>query len=211
MSTMKRTIAALSILSASTTAALFGACDDDDHNNNLPPQEPQGSAVPDAGGSAVCDANALNLSQSVVDEQGRAVANNAFGSADAVFLMVTPTDTAQPVIAQDFAFQVTDASGSGVSTDNAACRTFHIDASGTITPIATGTGSDTTCAHKFAVTSDGHSIIQLVPFENASTGPGTRATFFVQSLPACAGTQFPSTNVLQTSFTIPCGPGSGSD
>jgi hypothetical protein len=216
MSNVKR-IAALAIVSASTTAALFGACADTDLDH-LPPQNPQGTlpdagpgTVPDGGGSAACDVTTLNLTQTVVDVNGNPVTGKPFANRNAVYLSVTRTDANQQVIAQGFAFQVTDANGKVVSTDNAACRTFQTDVNGNITVNDQSTGSDTSCTHKLVTTADGRTLIQLSPFDKVPSGADpTRMTFVVQTLPACAGTAFPSANVLSTTFDVACITGTGS-
>jgi hypothetical protein len=135
------------------------ACSVDDKHAALP--EPP---------SDVASVSELNVGLTVVDATGAAVADNSFALAEDVHFTLHVVDPEQPVVAEDYVFQVIGPDGSLLSSDDRTCRRFHVNTQGVIDgvhPASLATGA--ACTHAFERTSDRALRVQAMPFAIGSS------------------------------------------
>src|SRR5690349_2897060 len=128
---MKTTLAcSLATVAGLAAAAGFYGCSVDDNGGA---QEVKGA------GSGSSTDTALNLSLVLTDKTGAQVKGDQFAAKTDVYLSLQVVASSQAVTAQDFLFQVVDSTGKLLSSDDLACRRFHVDAKGNIDRVAAAT------------------------------------------------------------------------
>lgn len=138
---------------ALATYILLAGCTVDDATDTT-------GAVEESDAKPMSD-RTLNLQLSVVDEAGQQLELNRFAEVTDVFLTVRAADPTQPVVAEDFTFQVTDKSGVVLSSDEPRCRRFRVDESGDIS------SAYETCLHEIVHTANGKILVGVAPFYDA--------------------------------------------
>jgi cysteine-rich repeat protein len=170
---------------------------------------PQGSSTNDpvaAGAGSSSDA-ILNVQVSLVDAKGAAHAQDMFAAKADVWMQLQALTTSNVVTAQDYLFEVVDAQGNVVSSDDLACRRFHVTAQGAIDRVVPGTDpSGAQCAHaaaQIAVNAQAATIIQLIPFGDIAKDANGAMQFKLLVAPAdqCLNGVFPQ-GALEVAFTI---------
>jgi hypothetical protein len=127
-------------------------------------------AVPEDPPSDATSTSELNVALSVVDATGTAVDRNSFAKAEDVHFTLHVLDPAMPVVAEDYMFQVIGPDGSLLSSDEPACRRFHVNTKGVIDgvhPASLATGA--ACTHAFERTSTQALSVQAMPFAIGSS------------------------------------------
>lgn len=86
----------------------------------------------------------------------------------AVYFRIFGTATSADVVDSDYVFQVVDLAGKLLSTDDAACRRFHLNQFGRIDEVYTGVdASGAPCTHEFGIADNFSLLPQLFPFGDA--------------------------------------------
>jgi len=170
---------------------------------------PQGGSTNDpvASGSGSSSDASLNISISLVDAKGVVSKSNTFAAKADVWLELSALQTGGQVEAADYVFEVVDLQGNVVSSDDLACRRFHVTAQGTIDRVSPATdASGAQCAHATAnaqINGATALIVQLIPFEDVKKDEKGAMQYKVLVAPAdlCLNGVFPQ-NAMQASFTI---------
>jgi cysteine-rich repeat protein len=186
---------ALVALLGLTSATGFYGCSNGDRSGS-----PQGVEGVDDNPS---DAS-LNITLVLVDKTGAAVANNTFEAKEDVYLDMKIADASGTVTAQDFVFQIVDDQGNVLSSDAISCRRFHVNASGYIDRVYSGTNaSGAACIHMFQRTGDGHLLLNLAPFADAIADQNGAMKFTLKVAPlATCGSDDEFEHALTISFTV---------
>jgi cysteine-rich repeat protein len=132
----------------------------------------------EVGGSGSASSSAMQVRGAVftTTADGSRVNANIYAAKTDVYLDGGPGPSAPPHAAAlaegDYYFQVTNPNGNDLlSTDDIACRRFHVNASGVIDSVDPGPG----CAHEHGIDQDYASLgaitVQLMPYLD-TTNPG---------------------------------------
>ena len=160
-----------------------------------------------AGSGSSNDAS-LNVQVSVVNNKGMAVMNNTFSQKSDVWMELAALTSTTQVQAADYLFEVVDAQGNVMSSDDLACRRIHITASGQIDRVvaANDPATGAPCGHASAqVSLNGvaNTIVQLIPFADLQKDASGAMKYTLRVAPAdaCVNGVFPS-SAMEVSFTI---------
>lgn len=121
--------------------------------------------------------------------------------------------TAADVVDSDYVFQVLDLNGNLVSSDDPACRRFHLNQSGRIDLVYEGRDSSgAICTHGFGIADNNSLVIQLVPFADVAAEANGVMSYIVEALPvgieASSYTLSTPLSVLAPADPVPtCGDG----
>lgn len=144
-----RTLAVLPLLASA-------ACTIEDKLPALPGEDP---------GPGTTTHSELNVSVSVVDGAGARLERDTFAAPEDVYFTVRIADAGKPVVAEDYVFQVLGGDGSMLSSDDFACRRFHVSVQGAIDGVhAAVLANGSACTHELVRTESRAIAIQAMPF-----------------------------------------------
>lgn len=173
-------------------SSLFGAallalvgCTATEHDN-LEVNDPSVLA-PDAGASDDYDPPSPvepGLVLRIASGDGEVIPVMPLFTKDQAYIRILGQASAADVVDSDYVFQVLDLNGNVVSSDDPACRRFHLNQFGRIDLVHEGQDSSgAICTHESGIADNNSLVIQLVPFANVAADANGVMSYIVEVLP----------------------------
>jgi cysteine-rich repeat protein len=103
---------------------------------------------------------------------------------DEAYIRILGQATAADIVDADYVFQVLDLNGNVVSSDEPACRRFHLNQFGRIDLVYEGQdAAGAVCSHRFGIADNSSLVIQLVPFADVAADANGVMSYVVEALP----------------------------